>query len=273
VAKRKTTRATSKKILIDDQGEDLASSMRTLKTLVFISHDSRDADLAEAFSNLLSDVSAGTLKSFRSSDKKGTSGIEFGTEWYTAIMSQLGDATDVVALLTQRSVDRPWILYEAGVAKGKLDTNVLGIALGVPLDKVSSGPFGQFQNCADDEDSLTKLVLQLIRRNPDAAPREEAVKMQVKVFQDKAKKIISEKDIVVATTPTASDDSNIAKLFEETKIMIRELPSRVEDGVRSVSRRGNSKFSRKFHPMIIDELLHFHGDNDDPKTWPQRGLL
>ena len=110
------------------------------RTLVFISHDSRDADLAEAFANLLSDVSAGTLKSFRSSDKKGTSGIEFGTEWYKAIMSQLGDATDVVALLTHHSIDRPWILYEAGVAKGKLDTNVLGIAVGVALDKVSSGP-------------------------------------------------------------------------------------------------------------------------------------
>jgi TIR domain len=273
MARQKTVKVSPKRVQIEIESDEIVSSLRNPETLVFISHDSRDADLAEAFANLLSDVSAGTLKSFRSSDKKGTSGIEFGTEWYTAIMSQLGDATDVVALLTQRSVDRPWILYEAGVAKGKLDTNVLGIALGVPLDKVSSGPFGQFQNCADDEDSLTKLVLQLIRRNPEAAPREEAVKMQVKVFQEKAKKIISEKDVVVAATPTATDDSNIAKLFEETKIMIRELPSRVEDGVRSVSRRGNSKFSRKFHPMMIDELLHFHGDDDDPKNMAAAWLV
>jgi len=134
------------------------------KALVFVSHDSRDADIAEAFANLLSDVSAGTLKSFRSSDKKGNTGIEFGAEWYTSIMSQLGDATDVVALLTARSIDRPWILYEAGVARGKLDTTVLGLALGVPLDKISTGPFGQFQNCGDDEDSLTKLVMQLPAR-------------------------------------------------------------------------------------------------------------
>ena len=177
MARQKAVTVSPKRPPVDNESDEIGSSLRSPKTLVFISHDSRDADLAEAFANLLSDVSAGTLKSFRSSDKKGTSGIEFGTEWYTAIMSQLGDATDVVALLTQPSVDRPWILYEAGVAKGKLDTNVLGIALGVPLDKVSSGPFGQFQNCADDEDSLTKLVLQLIRRNPEAAPREEAVRM------------------------------------------------------------------------------------------------
>lgn len=86
---------------------------------MFISHDSRDADLAEAFAELLADVSVGTLKSFRSSDNKGTSGIEFGDNWYAAIFSKLGEATDVVALLTSHSIDRPWILYEAGYRRRK----------------------------------------------------------------------------------------------------------------------------------------------------------
>ena len=54
----------------------------TEKPLIFISHDSRDAELAEAFSKLLKSVSAGMLKSFRSSDKKGTEGIQFGDDWY-----------------------------------------------------------------------------------------------------------------------------------------------------------------------------------------------
>lgn len=225
------------------------------RTLVFISHDSRDADLAEAFANLLSDVSAGTLKSFRSSDKKGSSGIEFGTEWYKAIMSQLGDATDVVALLTRHSIDRPWILYEAGVAKGKLDTNVLGVALGVPLEKVSTGPFGQFQNCGDDEDSLTKLVIQLLQRNPDASPREEAVRMQVRVFLEGVKKLLVAKG--KATTSTGTDETNVAKLFEEVKVMVRELPERVDDRVRSVAKRTSLKRIRRFHPMMVEELL-FH---------------
>lgn len=46
--------------------------------LIFISHDARDAELAEAFSKLLKSVSAGMIKTFRSSDKKGTDGIDFG---------------------------------------------------------------------------------------------------------------------------------------------------------------------------------------------------
>jgi hypothetical protein len=224
------------------------------KSLVFISHDSRDADIAEAFANLLSDVSAGTLKSFRSSDKKANTGIEFGAEWYTSIMSQLGDATDVVALLTARSIDRPWILYEAGVAKGKLETTVLGLALGVPLDRVSTGPFGQFQNCGDDEDSLTKLVMQLLQRNPDAAPREEAVRLQVKLFIQTLANIPAVK-AKKHNIDASNEEQNVAKLFEEVKAMVRELPERVDDKVRNASRRISGKFPRKLHPKLIEELL------------------
>lgn len=234
--------------------EQVAPTKRS-RTLVFISHDSRDADLAEAFANLLSDVSAGTLKSFRSSDKKGNTGIAFGTEWYTAIMSQLDDATDVVALLTKHSIDRPWILYEAGVAKGKLSTNVLGVALGVPLEKVSAGPFAQFQNCDDDEDSLTKLVIQLLQRNPDASPREEAIRVQVRLFIERVKQLVSAKGVVKDVPET--DETSVAKLFEEVKVMVRDLPARVDDRVRTVAKRGSFKRMRHLHPMMFEELL-FH---------------
>lgn len=225
------------------------------KALVFVSHDSRDADIAEAFANLLSDVSAGTLKSFRSSDKKGNTGIEFGAEWYTSIMSQLGDATDVVALLTARSIDRPWILYEAGVARGKLETTVFGLALGVPLEKVSTGPFGQFQNCGDDEDSLTKLVMQLLQRNPDAAPREEAVRLQVRLFIESLSKLTAPKPKKLVPNDTVNEEQNVAKLFEEVKAMVRELPERMDDRVRNAMPRIYGKVFRRFSPSFFEAIL------------------
>lgn len=241
------------------------------KTLVFISHDSRDGDIAEAFANLLSDVSAGTLKSFRSSDRKGTAGIEFGAEWYSSIMSKIGDATDVVALLTQRSIDRPWILYEAGVAKGKLNTTVFGIAIGVPLDKVTTGPFGQFQNSGDDEDSLTKLVLQLLARNPEAAPREEAVRMQVRVFREKLPTLLKTGPVAPAG-PATVDDSSVAKLFEEVKVMVRELPEKLEFQFQSAGRRGSRKW-RRLHPMIFEEILMNPSVRESPDTQAAAWLM
>ncbi len=220
--------------------------------LIFISHDTRDAELAEAFAKLLSSVSGGVLKSFRSSDKTGTQGIEYGTEWYPKLMSQLGSASDVVCLLTPRSVDRPWILYEAGVAKGRLDTPVHSVALGIPISRASVGPFAQFQNCADDEPALTKLVMQLVSRIPGADPEREAIQMQVASFKTRITVLLESID--KASAPPAqkpsNDDNTVAKLFEEVKVMFQDLPSRLEGTDKSKRRR-----LRRFHPMMFDEMM------------------
>lgn len=235
--------------------EETPAAPTRSKALVFISHDTRDADVAEAFANLLQDASGGILRSFRSSDRRGTSGIEFGAEWYSAIMGRLQDATDVVALLTEQSIGRPWILYEAGVAKGRLDAVVFGVALGVPLDQVGVGPFAQFQNSADDEDSLTKLVLQLIRRNPDADPREEAVKRQVVAFRAVVTDILRKRSSSAPPASVEIDASAVAKLFEEVKVMFRHLPDQLE---RSVERRFADHQSERLgiavRPGVVSEL-------------------
>lgn len=234
-------------------GTEAAPLVVRQNPLVFVSHDTRDADLAEAFSNLLTDASAGMLKSFRSSDRKGTAGIEFGQEWYKAIMSSIAKATDVVALLTHHSIDRPWILYEAGVAKGKLDTTVLGVAMGIPFDKTNTGPFAQFQNCGDDEDSLTKLVLQLIRRIPDASPREEAVRRQVQVFRDSMASLLKSRGKAPESSPKI-DDASIAKMFEEVKLLVRDLPDRVQGQLSGPRRR--RRFKGPPPMMIMEEFSH-----------------
>jgi uncharacterized membrane protein YgcG len=193
--------------------------------LVFVSHDSRDADLAEAFCLLLSSVSAGMLKTFRSSDRKGSSGFEYGLEWYPELMKRLLEASDVVCLFTQRSLDRPWILYEAGVAKGKLEAPVQGLALGISLTALS-GPFAQFQNCDDDLESMTKLVIQLVKKLPGADPVYDIVVERVRVFQTKAIEILARDGQV--ETPEQGDPESVPRLFEEIKLMFNDLPGRME---------------------------------------------
>jgi hypothetical protein len=240
---------------------------------VFISHDSRDADLAEAFGNLLTDVSGGILKPFCSSDRKGTRGIEFGEEWFKTIMTKLGEATDVVALLTQHSIDRPWILYETGVAKGKSGTPAFGVAIGVPLEKASSGPFAQFQNCAADDDSLTKLAIQLIRRNPDASPREEAVRRHVAAFLESVTNLMTKRGATGQGEGAAKvDETTIAKLFEEVKVMFRALPDNVEEKLGRSMRKGIMGRERELHPMMIEDML-FSPMMDDKFGSPGLGWL
>lgn len=138
------------------------------QTCIFISHSTEDAELAEEFNILLKRLNP-DICIFRSSDWIGTQGIEYGEEWFPEIMKKLRESTHIVCLLTENSLHKPWILYEAGVAKGKLDNKrVFGVGLGIPLSRLNTGPFAQFQNCGDDEESLTKLVRELLNINPDS---------------------------------------------------------------------------------------------------------
>jgi hypothetical protein len=145
--------------------------------------------LAEKFSNLLKSASARALKSFRSSDKKGTQEIEYGMEWYPAIMDKIDEASDVVCLLTQHSIDKPWILYEAGVARGNLDKKVIGIALGISFSSAITGPFALFKNNSGDSESITKLVLELVIKVPGLDPDQGLVKLLVDKFVDRVTEI------------------------------------------------------------------------------------
>jgi len=218
--------------------------------LVFISHDSRDADLAEAFSKLLKSVSAGMIKTFRSSDKKGNEGIDFGEEWYKRLMTQLQSTSDVVCLFTERSLDRPWILFEAGVAKGKLDTPVVGVALGVSLSRVSAGPFYQFMNMDDSEADLGKLVHQLARRVPNLELDGDVVKSQVAAFKTVEANILKKLDAggqkaAAKVSKEETEESAIAKLTEEMK----SLPSRVAE---RLSEGGGTAKEEKTAPLQSD---------------------
>jgi hypothetical protein len=230
--------------------------------LVFISHDSRDAELAEAFAKLLKSVSAGMIKTFRSSDKKGSDGIDFGEEWFKRLMSKLQSTSDVVCLFTERSIDRPWILFEAGVAKGKLNAPVIGVALGVSLNRVGVGPFYQFQNMDDSAADLSKLVHQLARRVPNLELDADVVGAQVQAFKATEDSILKTLKTDGTKRPGANDaeENSIAKLVEEMKT----IPSRVAERLAEVEGPHRRRRMQKIHPMMFDEIMHMSGHSGDP---------
>jgi hypothetical protein len=230
--------------------------------LVFISHDARDAELADAFSKLLKSVSAGMIKTFHSSDKKGAEGIDFGEEWYKRLMSTLQNTSDVICLFTERSVDRPWILFEAGVAKGKLNTSVGGVALGIPLSRVSAGPFYQFQNMDDSETDLTRLINQLAKRIPGLELDADVVRTQVKGFKESETAILKKLGGPVGgKTGAEVAEDPIAKLAEEMKSLPSRVAERLADLDESPFRR---RRNRRFHPMMLEDLFHMAGEPGDP---------
>lgn len=94
--------------------------------------------------------------------------------------------------------------------------------------------------------------------------------MQVRVFLEGTKKLLAAKG--KPATQAAADDSAVAKLFEEVKVMVRELPERVDDRVRSATRRGGLKRGRRLHPMMFEELL-FHPAFRDGRGEPAAAWL
>ena len=138
-----------------------------------------------------------------------------------------------------------------------IETPVHGIAIGVPLSRVSNGPFYQFQNSDDSEDSLSKLVLQLCRRISGLEPDTDVVKTQVQVFKATVEEVLKklqqpkkENDI------SHVDEAAVAKVLEEMKVIVRELPMRIERHIIDGPDRYRSKKMRRFHPMMIDEMAH-----------------
>lgn len=230
--------------------------------LVFISHDSRDKELADAFSKFIKSVSASMIKTFQSTDKKAGGGIEFGAEWYERLLSKLQSTSDVICLFTERSIGRPWILFEAGIAKGKLGTPVFGLALGIPLNRISTGPFYQFQNMDDSEADLTKLAHQLAERVPGLDPDPDVVKTTITTFKLAVGEILkSYADKETSDADGASNEENsVAKLVEEMKT----LPSRVAERLSDFDNPYRRKRNRRFHPMMFEDMLHMSGKSGDP---------
>jgi hypothetical protein len=143
-----------------------------------------------------------------------------------------------------------------------LNTPVVGVALGVPLSRVSTGPFYQFQNMDDSEGDLTKLIGQLARRVPGLELDNDVVKVQVGAFKTAATAILKTMTVGGGKKETKEEasESPIAKLVEEMK----SLPSRVAERLAEDGEPLRRRKMRRWHPMMFEEMMHFSGDPGDP---------
>jgi hypothetical protein len=85
------------------------------KNGVFISHITDEAPIAEALKVYLKRCFGESFPVFVSSDYYS---IATGEEWYRAILNAVTQASVVIVLLSRYSIDRRWINFEAGLARG-----------------------------------------------------------------------------------------------------------------------------------------------------------
>jgi hypothetical protein len=147
---------------INKDGVIIRSSEKNEK-FVFISHDARDCKLAKLFCKLVEGASQELIRTFCSS-RDGD--LKCGQEWYNGIMNNIGKSNAIVCLLTKNSVRKPWILFEAGLSKGKFpERYIRGLSIDIKVKQ--NNPFNNFQIYNCEKERVMKLMEELISELTD----------------------------------------------------------------------------------------------------------
>jgi tetratricopeptide (TPR) repeat protein len=85
---------------------------------VFISHTHQDKDLATALSEAFRDLFGEQVQVRYSTAKELDAGIRPGEDWLKWIADQVRESRVALVLLTTASIQKPWILWEAGAVAG-----------------------------------------------------------------------------------------------------------------------------------------------------------
>ncbi len=111
------------------------------KPTVFISHASEDEHLGRAWMELIQSIPGKAEVPYLAEDMRR--GIGSGEKWAENIDQALSDAEVTIAILTPSSNNRPWILWESGVAYGR---DKVFVPISCYLDKDKINPiFQRFQ--------------------------------------------------------------------------------------------------------------------------------
>lgn len=85
---------------------------------VFLSHSHTDKDVAGALRVLLESCLPGHVEVMASSASPGEGGVPSGGDWFDWIRRQVTDSGVTVVLLTPASLNKPWLMWEAGAVAG-----------------------------------------------------------------------------------------------------------------------------------------------------------
>jgi tetratricopeptide (TPR) repeat protein len=136
--------------------------------VIFISHTVADLAIAEAIQDALETLfGARAVTVAYSSSRELGSGVRFGEDWFQWIGQQVRTAAVTLVLLTPASVQKPWVLWEAGAVYGAALTDPDGalrrvrpIAFQVAMDDVPSPLQSSHAHIArGDNYSDVKLIL------------------------------------------------------------------------------------------------------------------
>lgn len=189
--------------------------------------------------------------------------IAAGERWAQSVAKELESTNFGIACLTRENVTSPWILFEAGsLAKLLGESRVIPLLLDLEFREIT-GPLAQFQAKKVDRDGLGEIIQAINSLSTQPIP-EPRTKELFDVLWPKLEKQLTE-----VPKPSAPSKPIRAQheVLEELVSSVRSLDSRLRDVEGMIADKGapvSRRFRRRFHPMMLQEIMHMAGEPNDP---------
>jgi len=189
--------------------------------------------------------------------------ISAGERWTQSVAKELETTNFGIICLTRENITSPWILFEAGsLAKSFKESKVIPLLLDLEFSEIS-GSLAQFQAKKVDKDGISEVIQSI--NQAEAQPIPEARTRELfEALWPKLEKQLSAVPKKIATPKTSRPQHEI---LEELVAGVRSIESRLRDveGMVSPDKSGSRRLlRRRFHPMLVEDMLHMSGEHNDP---------
>jgi hypothetical protein len=180
------------------------------------------------------------------------SDIDAGERWANKIAKELEASTFGVIAITRENIASPWILFEAGaLARSMEEGRVIPLLLDLDFKEIT-GPLAQFQAKKVEQSGVREVVESINKLASQPVPDARLAEL-LEMAWPRLEKSVSE---IPKNTQVAKQHRPQAEILEELVSSVRGLDIRYremwDDGPRA-------RVRRRFHPGMIDEMLHLHG--------------
>lgn len=207
--------------------------------------------------------------------------IDKGARWSTDIAKELEDSTFGILCVTRENINAPWLTFEAGALSKTMEKSFVSPFLFDIKRSEVDGPILQFQSTIFEKEDVKKLVNTLNKACEKDGLASDRLEKTFEVWYPTLESELGKlKDTPPdgfdngsgdIKTPKAQDileeildlsrinqkllrnpDGPFGAILEEVNVRLRDLLERVERPNDPISVRR----SRRFQPMMIEELLH-----------------
>ncbi len=208
--------------------------------------------------------------------------IDKGARWSTDIAKELSDSTFGILCVTRDNMNAPWLMFEAGALSKTIEKAFVNPFLFDIKRSEIDGPILQFQSTISEKEDLKKLVATLNKSCGERGLNTERLNNTFEVWYPSLEKKLNElreaepeaidtTNLQETQTPRNQEileeilelsrinqklirnpDGSLGSNLEEISQMVRMLMERIDRNNDPFS----SRYIRKFHPMMFDEIMH-----------------